>query len=282
VPNLRHIIRGLIRTPLFTLTAVASLALGIGANTAMFSMIDRVMLRTLPVRDPHRLAFLYHPGPTQGSSSTDESGGPSFSYPMFREMQQQQTAFAGLAGARSSGGSISYKNNAAPGTTHFVSGNYFSVLGVGAAIGRTLTEDDDRVPGGHPVAVLSFGYWTSRFGQDPSMLNQTLIVNGYPMTIVGVAQKGFISEMPGSARDVFVPVSMKKELTPDWDAFADRQNYWLTMFGRLKPGTTLPVAFIGFIGTLMHAGTRLPLKSSAVFAGSQSRSDSSENANSEQ
>jgi predicted permease len=242
VANLHHIVRGLIRTPLFTLTAVASLALGIGANTAMFSMIDRVLLRTLPVKDPQQLAFLYHPGPTQGSSSSDESGGPSFSYPMFREMQQQQTAFVGLAGSRGSGASISYRNNAAPGTAHLVSGNYFPLLGVGAAIGRVFNEDDDRVPGGHPVVVLSHGYWQSRFGEDVSMLNQTMIVNGFPLTIVGVAQKGFISEMPGSARDVFVPISMKKEMTPDWDALKDRQNYWVTMFGRLKPGTTFQQA----------------------------------------
>jgi predicted permease len=235
MPHLRHVVRGLIRTPLFTLTAMLSLALGIGANTAMFSIIDRVLFRTLPVKDPQALAFLYHPGPTQGSTSTDEQGGPSFSYPMFREMQAQQAAFAGLAGARGSGGSISFRNTPAPGSIHMVSGNYFSVLGVGAAIGRLLTDDDDRVPGGHPLVVLSHRYWQSRFGGEGAVLNQTLVVNGQPMTIIGVAEKGFLGEMPGAPRDIFVPISMKKELTPDWDGLNDRQNYWVTMFGRLKP-----------------------------------------------
>lgn len=240
--EIRFILRGLLRTPLFTVTAVVSLALGIGANTAMFSMLDRVLLQRLPVKEPQSLAFLYHPGPVQGSISTDESGSPSFSYPMFREMQRDQTPFVGLAGARSASASLSYKNHALPGTAYLVSGNYFQVLGVGPAIGRVFTEDDDRVPGGHPVVVLSYRYWQSRFGGDVAMLNQTMVVNGYPMTIVGVAQKGFISEMPGSSRDVFVPITMKREMTPDWDGLQDRRDYWVTMVGRLKPGTTLEQA----------------------------------------
>jgi hypothetical protein len=200
VTEFRHIIRGLVRTPLFAITAIVSLALGIGANTAMFSMIDRVLLRTLPVKDPHELAFLYHPGPTQGSTSTEEPGDPSFSYPMFREMQQQQTAFLGLAGSRGGTVNLSYKNNAQPGTAHLVSGNYFRVLGVTAAIGRVFDENDDQTISGHPVVVLSYGYWSSRFGEDGSVLNETLVVNGHPMTIIGVAQKGFTTEMPGTAR----------------------------------------------------------------------------------
>ena len=238
----RFILRGLIRTPLFTITAVLSLALGIGANTAMFSLIDRVLLHQLPVKDPHRLAFLYHPGPLQGSSSTDEDGGPSFSYPMFREMQRDQTAFAALAGSRGTQASLSYKNHALPGSAHLVSGNYFSVLGVESAIGRLFTEEDDRVPGGHPVVVLSHGYWTSRFGGDPSVLNETMVVNGHPMTIVGVAQKGFSGDMPGSSRDVFVPITMKREMTPGWDGLENRLDAWVTMVARLKPDSTFEQA----------------------------------------
>jgi predicted permease len=242
VTEFRHIIRGLIRTPLFAITAIVSLALGIGANTAMFSMIDRALLRTLPVKDPHELAFLYHPGPTQGSTSTEEPGDPSFSYPMFREMQQQQTAFTGLAGSRGGTVNLSYKNNAQPGSAHLVSGNYFRVLGVTAAIGRVFDENDDQTISGHPVVVLSYGYWSSRFGEDVSVLNETLVVNGHPMTIVGVAQKGFTTEIPGTARDVFVPITMKREITPDWDGLTDRQDYWVTLVGRLKPGSTFEQA----------------------------------------
>ena len=240
--EIRFILRGLLRTPLFTITAILSLALGIGANTAMFSMIDRVLLQRLPVTDPHRLAFLYHPGPLQGSSSTDEPGGPSFSYPMFREMQRDQTPFAALAGARGASASLSFRGHALSGSANLVSGNYFSVLGVEPAIGRLFTAADDRVPGGHPVVVLSHAYWQSRFGGDPALLNATMVVNGHPMTVVGVAQKGFISEMPGSSYDVFVPITMKREMTPGWDGLTDRRDSWVTMAGRLKPEMTFDQA----------------------------------------
>ena len=236
---LRLMIRSLARTPLFTLTAVVSLALGIGANTAIFSLLDHVVLRALPVYRPEELVFLYHPGPSQGSISSDESGGPSFSYPMFRELQQRQTAFAALAGGRMSPASLAYKGTALAGQAHLVSGNYFDVLGVGAAIGRVFTPDDDTTIGGHPVVVLSHSYWTSRFAADPSVLNETMIVNGHPMTIVGVTRKGFVSEMPGSVPDVFVPISMKAQMTPDFDGFKNRKDYWVSLFARLKPGQTL-------------------------------------------
>jgi predicted permease len=237
--EIRLTIRSLARTPLYTLTAVVSLALGIGATTAIFSLMDRVLLRSLPVKDPGELAFVYHPGPLNGSISTSERDGPAFSYPLFREMQAQQTAFTGLAGSYPVGASVAYNNAASTGTAWLVSGNYFQVLGVGAALGRVFDENDDRTPGGHPLVVLSHAYWTSRFGADRGMLNQTMIVNGRGMTIVGVAQKGFASEKPGSTPELFVPISMKKEMTPDWDGLKDRQDHWVTLFGRMKPGATL-------------------------------------------
>jgi predicted permease len=123
-----------------------------------------------------------------------------------------------------------------------VSGNYFSLLGVGPALGRVLAESDDQAPGAHPVVVLSHNYWRSRFGADPSVLNQTLVVNGQALTIVGVAQRGFTGEKPGSMPDLFVPITMKQALTPDWDGFAARNNYWIPLFGRLKPGTSRQAA----------------------------------------
>ncbi|MGA3187969.1 MAG: ABC transporter permease [Bryobacteraceae bacterium] len=236
--KLTVILRGMMRTPVFSGIAVLSLALGIGANTAMFSLLDQFLLRTLPVKNPEELVFLYHPGPAQGSVSSDEAGGPSFSYPMFREMQKEQTPFTGLAGARTMGASLSFRNSAVPSAAHLVSGNYFDLLGVKPAMGRLFTEDDDRVEGGHPIVVLSHAYWTSRFGGDIGALNQIVIVNGYPMTIVGVAQKGFRGEILGDSPDFFAPLSMKKALTPDWDAFQNRKDYWVTLFGRLKPGVT--------------------------------------------
>jgi predicted permease len=241
VHALRLTVRGLARAPLFTLTAIASLALGIGANTALFSMMDRVLLRKLPVKSPEELAFLYDYGPRQGNISSDEQGSP-FSYPAFREMQAKQTPFTGLAGSRGTAANLSYKGAAVSGTAHMVSGNYFRLLGVDSAMGRVLGEEDDRTAGGHPVVVLAHAYWTSRFGADPSVLNETLAVNGHPMTIVGVAQRGFVSEKPGTAPDGFVPITMKREMTPDWDGLEDRRDYWVTLFGRMKPGMTIAEA----------------------------------------
>jgi putative ABC transport system permease protein len=235
---LRLTFRGLARQPAYALTAVLSLALGIGANTAIFSLLDQALLRPLPLKHPEELVLLYHPGPLQGSSSSDEQDGPSFSYPVFRALLQQQTPFTGLAGGRRLEASLAYGGDASPGMAHRVSGNYFGVLGVRAALGRLLGEEDDRTPGAHPVAVLSHRYWTSRWGADPSMLNETMIVNGHPMTIVGIAEQGFEGERRGDTVDIFVPISMNRELTPDWNGFSDRQDHWVTLFGRLKPGLT--------------------------------------------
>ncbi len=237
--DLRYSLRILRTYPGFTAVAVLTLALGIGVNTAMFSILDRILLGALPVPNPHELAFLYHPGPLQGRTSSDEGGGVVFSYPMFRALQADQTVFTGLAGAREQSGSFAYGGQATLGRVHLVSGNYFSVLGVRPALGRVLSDGDDRVPGGHPVAVLSHGYWTSRFGGDVSVLNETLMVNGVPMTIVGVAERGFASDRLDRAPDVYAPIAMKGELTEDWgDGFADRRNYWIPLFGRLKPGVS--------------------------------------------
>lgn len=158
---------------------------------------------------------------------------------MFRELQAEQTPFVGLAGARGQSGSLAYQDQATPGRVHLVSGNYFSVLGVRPALGRVFTDNDDRVTGGHPVVVLSHGYWLSRFGGDVSVLNESMLVNGYPMTILGVAQRGFAGDRLDRAPDVFTPIMIKGELTPDWgDGLQNRRNYWLPMVGRLKPGVT--------------------------------------------
>jgi predicted permease len=236
--TLRTILRPLARTPLFTAVAVLSLALGIGANTAIFSLLDQMLLRNLPVRNPHELVYLYHPGPTQGSEWTDEADGPSFSYPMFRELQRDQTPFVGLAGARAQTASLAYRNAALLGSARLVSGNYFELLGVRPALGRLLSGDDDRLPGAHPVAVLAYSYWANRLGGDVAVLNQTILVNGYPLTIVGVAQREFSSEKLGDAPDIFAPICMKKELSPEWGDLWDRRYYWISLVARLKPGMT--------------------------------------------
>jgi predicted permease len=237
--NLRVLLRGLARSPLFVAVATLSLALGIGANTAMFSLMDQMLLRALPVQHPEDLVSLYHPGPAQGSVSTDEAGDPSFSYPMFRNLQKNQTPFTGIAGSRSRFVSIAYKNNASHGTARLVSGNYFDLLGVRPAIGRMLSNDDDRSLGGGPIVVLSHNYWESRFGLDPAVLNQPIAVNGYPMTIVGVVQKGFLGEKTGDVADLYLPITMRKEINPEFNGFASRRDYWITLIARLKPGVSL-------------------------------------------
>ena len=239
--SLRIVLRGLLRTPVFTVIAILSLALGIGANTAIFSLLDQLLLRTLPVQNPEELAYLYHPGPLQGNSSSDEGGGSPFSYPAFREMQKEQTAFVGLGAAWNQRVSLAYKGSSSHGTVRLVSGNYFALLGVRPAIGRLFTEDDDRTPGAHPLVILGNLYWVSNFGADPGVLNQTISVNGYPMTIVGVAQKGFGSERMDAPPELFAPICMRKEITPDLppNTLSDRRSYWVTLFGRMKPGETL-------------------------------------------
>ena len=237
--DLRIVLRGLVCTPLFTLVAVLSLALGIGANTAIFSLLEQVMLRTLPVQDPHELVYLYSEGPWMGAVESDEQGGPSFSHPLFRELREQQTPFAGLAGARSYSVSLASSGEASFGQVRIVSGNYFGLLRVGAALGRLIEEDDDRVPGTHPVAVLGYRYWESRFGADVGILNQTVLVNNSPMTVIGVAQKGFAGERAGNPPDIYIPMAMWGVVGLYADSLSDRRLVWVTMFGRLKPGVTL-------------------------------------------
>jgi predicted permease len=247
-------------------TAVLSLALGIGANAAMFSILDRLLLRTLPVSQPGELVFLYHPGPVQGSQSTEEAGSPSFSYPMFRGLQKEQTPFTGIAGTRTQAASLSYKGDASAGTALMVSGNYFSVLGVGPAIGRLLTDGDDPAPGAHPVVVLTYSYWERRFGANPAVLNETLVVNGQPMTIVGVSQKGFTGERPGSVPDLFMPITLRRELTADFVAYSDRQDYWVALMARLEPGVTLEQAT-----TAINVAYRAELEQDAALLRSPSQ-----------
>ncbi len=242
MPQFRQVIRSLLKTPVTTGIAIVSLALGIGANTAMFSTMNQILWRLLPVPEPERLAFVYHPGPLQGSVSNDEGGGPVFSLPVYRELARQQTSFTGLTGSRMFGASLSYNNQPIRGEVHLVTGNYFQVLGVKPAMGRLLEPGDDFNRGGHAVAVLSHRYWSNKLGASPAVLNQTIMVNSFPLTIIGVAQAGFEHERMGAHPEVFVPMAMKAQMTPGRDDIDDRRSHWLTVFGRLKPGVSLEQA----------------------------------------
>ena len=154
----------------------------------------------------------------------------------FKHFSKSRLCFRACAGAFSIRATLACKNEARYGDARLVSGNYFDVLGLRPALGRLLTEDDDRAAGGRPVAVLGYAYWVAHFGSDVSILNQTLILNGSPLTVVGVAQRGFSGERVGRPADVYVPVSMKKSITPGWYGQNDREDYWITLIARLKPG----------------------------------------------
>jgi predicted permease len=237
--DLRLASRRLRQSPGVTAAAVLSLALGIGANTAVFSLLEQVMLRTLPVESPEELVYLYSDGPRIFGLDTDEAGGAAFSYPLFQDLQQQQTPFVGMAGARNLIADLAGTGIATRTKIRVVSGNYFELLGVRPTLGRLIEPSDDSPPDGHAVAVLDYRFWQSRFGGDASALNQTLIVNKTPLTIVGVAPRGFTSERQGTPPDMYVPLSMNAEIYPFAGDLSTRRQDWLTMFGRLKPGMTL-------------------------------------------
>jgi len=233
-PDLRYSIRTLARSPVFTVVALLSLALGIGANTAIFTLLDQVLLRRLPVKDPQRLVLLSSAGKHYGNNR----GGHVLSYPMYTDFRDHNTAFSGMLCRFGLPLSVSFGGRTERATGELVSGNYFAVLGVGAALGRALTPDDDRIPNGHPLAVLSYEFWKIRFGLDHSILNKTITVNGYPLTVIGVSQPGFDGIILGESAQIRIPVMMKARMTPDWDELKDRRSRWVHVFGRLKQGVT--------------------------------------------
>ena len=232
--DFRYALRTLVKSPAFTIVVVLTLALGIGANTAIFSLTDQVLLRMLPVRAPERLVVLDGPGTFRGRTFNNGT----FSYPMYRDFRDQNTVFEGVIARFPAPVTLLTNGQAERVNGELVSGNYFDVLGVRAIIGRTLAADDDRTPGGHPVAVLSHNFWMRRFAGDPTVLNRTVSLNGLPMTIVGVTPPGFFGIVMGENPDVMVPVMMKARMTPTWDDLQNRRSRWLTVMARLKPGVT--------------------------------------------
>jgi predicted permease len=240
----RSALRALFKAPFVTSVAIASLALGIGANTAIFSLFDQMLLRSLPVFEPERLVNLNAPGPKYGSQSSNNAGKADavFSYPMFRDLQREQTLFTGIAAHRSFGANLAFQGQTMSGEGMLVSGNYFSVLGARPGLGRLFGPEDDRTVGGHPVVVLSHDYWRARFDSSPTALEKTLIVNGQVMTIVGVAPKGFRGTTLGVRPQVFVPITMRGAMVPGWEGFEDRRSYWVYVFARLQPGRSLEEA----------------------------------------
>ena len=258
--DLKYGIRTLIKNPGFTVIAVLTLALGLGANTAIFSLTDLILLRLLPVENPKELVLLRSPGPKQGRVWSDGDGASPFSYPLYKEVQDNNNVFSGLLARFAVSLSVSGEGQTERANGELVSGNYFEVLGVRPALGRVFNQEDDRVAGAGQVIVLSHGYWTRHFGADSGILNKTLIVNGTGMTVVGVARAGFTGVQVGQTPDIFIPITMKAQMTPNWNGLNDHRDYWLAIIGRLKPGLS-PTRAEALFAPVYHQilETELPL-----------------------
>ena len=245
--DLRFALRGLRRNPGFVATAVLCLALGIGANVATYSMFEELLLRPLPVHEPERLVNLSAPGPKPGTDNCNQSGGCEvvFSYPMFRDLERAETGFSGIAAHRLLLANIAHDRATMFGDAILVSGSYFPVLGLRPALGRLFAPADDETAGAHPVAVLSHRFWVERLGGDPAVLGTRILVNNQPLTIVGVAPRGFDGTTVGVRPAVFAPLTMAASISP-WmsgrEAIDERREYWLYLFARLGPDVTLAQA----------------------------------------
>jgi predicted permease len=233
--DLRYACRGLRKAPIFTTVAVLSIALGIGANAAVFTLVDRVLIRLLPVAHPEQLVVVTAEGAQYGNGWGD---GNELSYPRYADLRDHNDVFTGMLCRFGYPLHVGFEQRTERVQGELVSGTYFPVLGVGAYLGRTFNPDEDKVPNGHLVAMLSHAYWKTRFGSDPAVVGKTLIVNGQTMTIVGVAHEGFDGINKGTAAQVFVPIMMAGRLTPLTDGITDRRTRWLNVFARLRPGVT--------------------------------------------
>jgi len=255
--DVRYALRGLGRSPLFTAVALVSIALGIGANTAIFTLVDEVLVRLLPVRNPDELILFNGARFHYGSNS----GGNMLSYPMYEDFRANfvdapATAamprislpvpnpaptpkiLSGLFARRSMAMVVGIDGASERTPAELVSGTFFQVLGIRAAIGRAITPEDDRERHAAPVAVLSYDYWRNRFGADPNVIGKTITAQNRALTIVGVSQAGFDGVDIGYVPNIRVPLTMKAEMTPNWDDMDNRRSRWVNVFGRLKPGVT--------------------------------------------
>jgi predicted permease len=238
--DVRYGVRSMFRSPALTIVALLSLALGIGANTAIFSFIDTLMLRSLPVKNPAQLMFFGQEGE---SGITDGVGSTTlYSYPFFREMQKKNAVFSDVAAMLSMvntvHGTIEGQNAMQPMRVQLVSGSYFPMLGVQAMQGRALTEADDTTEGDHPVVVVSYAWWKRALASDPAVLSRKVTLGTTTFNIVGVAPPEFFGTRVGEVPDMWAPLSMMHFIPPQWDGYKD--NFWQAMYliGRLKPGVS--------------------------------------------
>src|ERR1700758_2913421 len=244
--NIRYALRQLRKNPGFTMVAVLTLAVGIGANAAIFSLIDQVLLKRLPVVEPDRLVMLKFTGSDTGH--TDSYGGDEgqyFSYPMYRDLRDQNSVFSGMFAMYPVQVGVQWRNAPSLANSELVTGNYFSLLGVRPAIGRLFIPEDSATRGAAPFVVLGYRYWTQHFASDPSVINKGILINGNSFTIIGVVEPGFNSVIGGTVPDFFVPITMMAQMTPQWDELEERRSKWLNIVARLKPGMTTQQAEAG-------------------------------------
>ena len=240
--DIRYALRQLARAPAFAATVIITLALGIGANTAIFTIFDQVLLRMLPVARPKELVRFSWTGSFQGSMSS--FGGDSdnyFSYPMYKDLRDKTSVFSGMIAADRASVGVSWHDQSENEDAEVVSGNYFDVLGLKPTTGRLLTPSDDTAKNANPVLALSYDYWKTRFNSAPDVVGSTVLLNGHPFTVLGVAPQGFHSAISGYTPGVFIPISMVETAMP-WMASRDNLNrhdsVWLTLIARLKPGVS--------------------------------------------
>ncbi len=277
VRDFKYALRTLRRSPGFVAVAALTLALGIGANTAIFSLLDQILLRLLPVKNPQQLVMLTMRGRHYGNNW----GGNAISHPMFRDFQAHNEVFSGMFCRFPHSVSLTVGGQAERAEAELVSGTYFGVLGVGTALGRTFTPEDDRVPNGYPLVMLSYSFWKQRFGGDPEILGKALTVNGHNMTVIGVAQAGFDGVELGYSPKLFIPVMMQQQIiVGNPTMLTDRRTRWVNAFGRLKPGVTQEKAKAA-LQPFMHSMLEMEVREAAfkflkcwidVLPGSQGRS----------
>jgi predicted permease len=240
VQDLHFGLRMMRKSPTFTIVAVLTLALGIGANAAIFSLMDQVLLRLLPVPHPEQLVVLSSTGEKSGTTAPDYAAGNAiiFSYPMYKDLRDHNNVLSGLLACYAMDANVSWNGHADKANGELVSGNFFQVLGALPTLGRVFSSQDETAPGANPFAVLSYRYWKQHFDGNPSILNQSIQVNGTPLTVVGVAQSGFTGVQTGAQPDIYIPITMKAQMTPGWNGLDSASDYFLALIGRLKPGMT--------------------------------------------
>jgi predicted permease len=261
--RLRFAWRSLAKAPLLSLVVILSVGLGIGANTAIFSLLHQILLNSLPVERPEELVSVTSPEDFKGGrNSTNDSGGGEFifSYPMFRELEKHSQGLSGIGAFRALEANLSFGKQTVAGSMLVVSGGYFPTLGVRPLMGRMLTPQDDA-GAGNAVAVLSYGYWNDRLGGETAVLNQPLRVNGQMFTVVGVTPRNFTGTTLASEPDIYVPLVFKPLLTPNWNGTDVWSDYWLYLIARPQRGfsrTQAEAALNSVYAGLLEQQSRMP------------------------